>query len=127
MNRQVVLLIVLAVVAVGMVGFLAYQATFETVTKTEYHLPPSKPEDELTDDRLAEKNPSFDPELVDRRPEGDWLINQSAAVIRLNVAAAKPDQDAELLVLHPSYAAAVAAGRQHGREVLPSVNLLDGK
>src|SRR5262245_6418509 len=99
MNRQVVLLIALAVAAVGLVGFLAYLVSFETITKTEYHLPPSKPEDELADDRLEEKNPSFDPELVDKRPEGDWLINQSAAVIRLNIAAAKPDQDAELLVL----------------------------
>ena len=68
----------------------------------EYHVPPPKADDELTDDQLGDKNPAFTPDLVDRRPEGGWEINSSAAVLRLDVPMLKPDADAELLALRPS-------------------------
>ena len=83
----------------------------------------------LVDDKLSDKKLTpFDPALVDRRPlgpKGEWLVNSSSAIIRLDVPILKPDQDAVLLVLHPSYAAAVKT--QPGANILPSVNLLDGK
>ena len=49
--------------------------------------------------------------LVDRRPLEGWALNASDAVIRLDVPMVKPDQDPELLVLHPSYAAAVKGAK----------------
>ena len=88
---------------------------------TDYH-PPKPVSDELTDDRLEEKQTSFVAELVDRRPLEGWLVNQTEAVIRLDIPLAKPDRDQHLLVLHPSYSVAVST-----RDVLPSVNLIDGK
>jgi hypothetical protein len=101
-----------------------------TVEHTEYQPPEPGPEELLTDDRIEDKKPlPFDPVLVDRRPlgnKGEWLINASAAVIRLDVPLIKPDTDASLLTLHPSYAAAAGANPD-GRNILPSVNLLDGK
>jgi hypothetical protein len=136
MSRSVTIVLgVLAVVLVGAVliaGVLVLSGMLpvgaETIEKTEYQQPPPDPWQELVDDRLEDKKPEFDPKLIDRRKLGDWLVNSSAAVVKLDVIAAKPDQDAALLTLHPSYAAAVqAAGKTHGEEVLPSVNLIDGK
>lgn len=91
------------------------------VEHTDYN-PPKPVNDELTDDRLEDKQTSFLPELVDRRPLEEWLVNQSDAVIRLDVPLIKPDHDQKLLELHPSYAAAASS-----TQVLPSVNLIDGK
>src|SRR5687768_4118518 len=91
------------------------------------HRPPRPPaEDVLVDDRLEDKHTTFDPALVDRRPQGDWLLNLSEAVIRLDVPMVLPDYEAELLTLHPSYRAAIAAPRFRvtGYEVLPSVNMV---
>jgi hypothetical protein len=92
------------------------------IEHTDYH-PPKLANDELKDDRLGDKQTAFDPELVDRRPLEGWLVNQSEAVIRLDVPLIKPDREPQLTVLHPSYAAAMGADR----ESLPSVNLIDGK
>ena len=99
------------------------------IEHTDYNPPPPKDDDGLADDNLADKRNAFDPELVDRRPLGDWLINQSEAVIRLDVPLAKPDSDGELLVLRASYADSLKAAKEHRGWVplLPSVNLLDGK
>jgi hypothetical protein len=101
----------------------------ESAAGAELVTPPSKPEDELADDRLAAKAAApFDPALVDPRPWGDSLLNLSAAVIRLDVFPADQEREADLLRLHPTYTTAVAAApQQAGRDVLPSVNLLDGK
>jgi hypothetical protein len=77
----------------------------------------------LVDDRLEDKKTTFDPSLVDRRAVGGWSLNASDAVIRLDVPIVKPDQDPELLVLHPSYAAALKGAPWP----LASVNLIDGK
>ncbi|MFN0195428.1 MAG: hypothetical protein ACKVT0_01680 [Planctomycetaceae bacterium] len=99
-----------------------------TVEKTEYSAPPSE-DDGLEGDRLADKQNRFDPELIDRRPLEDWQINLSEAVISLNIALAKPDRDAKLLVLQPSYSDAISAAEAHrkGIKLLPSVNMIDGK
>ena len=71
--------------------------------------PPPPADDGLADDKLEDKNTSFDPELVDRRPLEGWLVNQSEAVIKLDVPMVQPDYEQDLLVLHPSYKAAMAA------------------
>ncbi len=91
------------------------------VEHTDYN-PPKPVAEELTDDKLEDKQTSFLPDLVDRRPQEEWLVNQSEVVIRLDVPLIKPDHDQQLLVLHPSYAEAASA-----QSVLPSVNLIDGK
>ncbi len=87
--------------------------------------PPKPVADGLADDRLEDKSTAFDPDLIDRRPLDGWLINQSAAVISLDVPIVQPDYEADLLVLHPSYRAALQAAEHHNP--LPSINLLDGK
>jgi hypothetical protein len=87
--------------------------------------PPKRVDDGLVDDKLEDKATSFDPDLVDRRPLEGWRINQSEAVISLDVPMVQPDYEANLLVLHPSYRAAIKAAEH--RNPLPSINLLDGK
>ncbi len=102
----------------------------DTSTWTEYRPPEPEAEPLLVDDRLEDKATTFDPDLVDRRPEGDWLVNLSDAVIRLDAPIVKPDVEPDLLVLHKSYADAHAGTRstRSGLDViLPSVNLIDGK
>lgn len=99
--------------------------TFE-VEVTDYAPPEPKLEDELVDDQLTEKNPSFIPDLIDRRPEGDWRLNASSAVLRLDAPMLKPDADAALLELRPSYVDAMAKAPT-GMKVLPSINVIDGK
>ena len=97
---------------------------------TEYHPPQQKPDEILTDDRLDQKQNTFDPDRVDRRPLGEWLINQSEAVVRLDVPIVRPDSEGALLTIFPSYAAAMAGvkGKVHASDgVLPSVNMIDGK
>jgi hypothetical protein len=105
-----------------------FRQTYET-EHTEYQPPAPDPADVLVDDRLEDKKTGFDPARADPRPlgpNGEWLINNSAAIFRLDVPLIKPDTEADLLVLHPSYAAAIQAYpiREH---ILPSVNLIDGK
>ncbi len=141
MNRVVVLFSLLALLALAAAAgvLFMYQAlqhgspilgpsTYE-VEVTDVKPPPPVPDDVLADDLLENKAPSpFDPALADRRrlgPDGEWLLNASAAVLRLDVPLVRPDQEPELLTLYPSYAAAAAAVK--GNQVLPSVNLVDGK
>jgi hypothetical protein len=96
---------------------------------TEYQPPAPDTADVRVDDRLEDKKATFDPARVDPRPlgpKGEWLINNSAAIFRLDVPLIKPDTEANLLVLHPSYAAAIQAYPIHN-QILPSVNLIDGK
>jgi hypothetical protein len=100
--------------------------TYE-IELTDYRAPPPPAEDVLTDDQLEDKKPpAFDPELVEHRPLAGWLVNSSAAVIKLDVPMTLPDSEAELSRLHPSYAQAIGPDAA-ARSVLPSVNLLDGK
>jgi hypothetical protein len=99
----------------------------ETIIRTDYRPPPPEERPLVVADRLADKNTTFDPDLVDRRPEGDWLVNLSEAVIALDAPLILPDLEPGLLVLYPSYAAAIAKSSAGGAIVLASVNMIDGK
>ena len=81
------------------------------VTVVDYQTPATPPKDFLDDDRLEDKHTVFDPKLADRREYKERLVNLSDAVIRLNVPPIKPDAEKELLILQPSYSAAVEAAR----------------
>jgi len=96
-----------------------------TVERTDYRNPPREPEDLLTDDTLDEKKPAFDEQLVDSRPLGEWEVNASAAVIRLDCPPIKPDVEQSFLILRRSYQEAIRKAPRD-RSVLPSANLLDG-
>jgi hypothetical protein len=97
-----------------------------TIDVTEYNAPQPTADEDLVDEQLSAKNPAFVPELVDRRPEAAWQINTSAAVLSFDVPMLKPDADAELLALRPSYADAMAKAPS-SIKVLPSINVIDGK
>jgi hypothetical protein len=107
-------LLMAGALAAGLAGYRVWHGpllgpdTYET-EHTEYHPPQADPDDALVDDRLEDKKPlTFDPALVDRRPldhRNGYLLNASAAVIRLDVPPVKPDVESELLTLFPSYAA----------------------
>src|SRR5215472_12452589 len=111
------------VLCTGLPALLYYTLFY---TKTFREPPPAdrRPEDELVDDKLEDKKPkAFDPALVDRRPLHGWSVNQSAAVIQLDIAPADAELETGLLELRPSFAAAVqSAEKTGGRQVLPSVN-----
>jgi hypothetical protein len=93
---------------------------------TEYHQPPRQ-DDVLVDDKLEDKNPAFDKSLVDSRPLGDWQVNSSAAVVRLDCPMIKPDTEKAMLLLRRSYRDAIQAAREaHVGSVLPSANMLNG-
>jgi hypothetical protein len=88
------------------------------------------PEDQIVDDELKDKHPPFfDWALVDRRKLGDRLVNQSEAVIQLDVRPTEANEEADFLVLQPSYASLVATLRANHPDVtlLPFINLIDGK
>jgi hypothetical protein len=87
--------------------------------------PPPPVNDGLVDDLLEDKETVFDPERVDRRPLDGWRINQSAAVIRLDVPLAQPDLQPGLLYLFPSYRAAMQYAES--QQSLVSVNMIDNK
>jgi hypothetical protein len=114
--------------ALALLGGAFAGCNLEVIDVTDYR-PPKVEDDGLVDDRLEDKRTAFDAQLIDRRPLEDWQINQSEAVIRLDVPLAKPDEDTALLALRPSYAAALQSARQarSWMATLPSVNLLDGK
>ena len=95
----------------------------ETIEITTY-TPPPDDDGVLRDDLLDDKKPEFDTTVFDRRPVHGWLVNASAAVIRLDVPAIKPDIQPKLLTLYSSY---VQAAKNAPGTVLPSVNLIDGK
>jgi hypothetical protein len=140
MNKGI-LVVCLVVLVLGGVGVGVYlwrpdviglpprQETY-TTEHTDYNPPQAQPQEVLVDDRLEDKkHVAFDPGLVDRRPlgeKGEWHINASAAVVKLDFPLIKPDQEPDLLTLHSSYAKAVGPNPE-ARSVLPSVNLLDGK
>jgi hypothetical protein len=131
MKRQTVLiacLVVFVAVVAGAYGIylLQWHARYYEVERTEYHEPPRQ-DDVLVDDKLEDKNPAFDATLVDSRPLGDWDVNSSAAVMRLDCPMIKPDSEGYMLKLHPSYRDAVRNAPDHARKnVLPSANMLDG-
>jgi hypothetical protein len=137
MKSRILGLLVLSCLAGAGAAFVYRSALFspllepdetDTVEVAEYRPPPAEPNELLTDDKLADiKPPEFDPELVDRRPlAGGEQVNSSAAVIELDTPLVRPDQEPELLELHASYAKAIGSGPR-SRNVLPSVNMIDGK
>ncbi len=112
----------------GLVDRLKGQETY-TVEHTDYRPEASALDQLMQDDTLASKPEAFDPELVHRIEVDGWRVNLSGAVIRLDVPMVRPDEDARLLTLHPSYQAAYRAAKQAGNSLevyLPSVNLIDG-
>ncbi|MBN1670586.1 MAG: hypothetical protein JXR37_06115 [Kiritimatiellae bacterium] len=125
MPRPVKALPVVFIVLV-LIGGVLWRVTHETVEKINYQEPEDSGEFKLKDDRLADKNPAFDPTLVDSRPLGDWEVNKSAAVIKLDCPAVKPDTETHLLDLHASYAAVARFAEERGLNLLPSANMLDG-
>lgn len=84
----------------------------------------------LVDDKLGDKNPTFDPQLLDSRHlqsgQSFWLINSSAAIISLDIENTL-DSETELNRLYPHYQAAATALHESSTQLLPSVNLLAGK
>ena len=97
-----------------------------TVEVAEYHAP-AEPGDGLVDDRLADPGPTFDAGLASPRRAGSWLVNLSAAVVKLDVPMIRPDSEPSLNTLHPSYASASARLGKSDRAVLPSIDMIDGK
>ena len=77
----------------------------------------------LADDSLEDKNPAFDPSLVDRRPFDVFQVNTSAAVVRIDTPRLF-DPNAGDRPLAASYAAVMG---QPGLDKLVSVNMIDGK
>lgn len=108
----------------GIVVFTGSRGDTYEVELTDYETPTAPPGPDLKDDRLEDKNPEFDPDLVDSRPLEGWEINSSAAVISLDCPIIKPDRDPGLLQLYPSYSA--TAADKKALHTLPSANLIDG-
>lgn len=134
MRRAFILLLCVAVAGLAAaMGYGLYcalycvwwNANYFVTEYDEVHAPP-RDDLQLVDDQLADKRPVFDEKLVDSRPLGDWELNASAAVIRLDCPMIAPDRDREMLVLRPSYADAIAAAKACGLDLLPSANMLDG-
>jgi hypothetical protein len=122
-----VVLVVLGLAALGSVAYFFFTKDTYEVERTDYQPPTHDPLDVLTDDRLEDKTPPpFDPTLTDRRELNGWLVNSSAAILQLDVPMIKRDQEPNLLVLRPSYAA-VMGENPEARDFLPSVNMVDGK
>ena len=97
MKRQTMLIaglvVLLLLAAAGyVVHSFWWHAHYYETTWTEYQKPPQQ-EDVLVDDTLAEKPPAFDATLIDSRPLGDWEVNTSAAVVRLDCPMIKPDSE----------------------------------
>jgi len=118
---------VLATIALGW-SLLVLGCSLLPESVDTFERPPEDPFSELTDDGPPPK-PAFDEALVDPRPlgrDGAIRVNQSAATFRLGVAEGNEADDAWLVQLHASYAAAAEAAAGHGA-LLPSIDLIDGK
>jgi hypothetical protein len=128
------LLIIVAVGATaGGIGYWAYRGNklpgVEVVERTDVNPPPPKEEPEFADDRPNPERPlQFVADRFDSRPLGDWQVNLSAAYTQLHCPLMRPDVDAESLKLRRHYKDAWEAGEKlYGHDVLPSVNMIDGK
>ncbi len=95
-----------------------------TDTVTDQHDPQVPPDEVFVDDPVPRKPPAFDPELVDSRELDGWEVNKSAAVLRLDIRPIRHEKEAHLEKIYPNFQLAVDFG---GKEVIPSVNLLDSK
>ncbi len=70
-------------------GIPGVDPNVEVIEHTDYN-PPLPVQEELVDDRIEDKHTAIVAELVDRRPLEGWLVNQSEAVIRLDIPLVKP-------------------------------------
>ena len=102
-------------------GFSCFMFPQKYTTEHEEEAGPPPDPDFIPDDELSDMKVEFDPELVDSRPYRGWIINKSAAVIKLDILGEHTE------ILYPSYAAAVKAAGESGHEVLLSINYIDGK
>lgn len=92
------------------------------VERKDYKSPPLRVA--LRNDRAnPELVPKFDPTLAHPLPVKGWDVNFSRTMFKLDTPTLKPDYDAALLKLRPHYQAAIGSRRN----ILPSVNLVDGK
>lgn len=117
---------VMIFIIIVFIGVVVVLPRISVIERTEVRPQPPSVELQLTDDELEDKNPAFDETLVDSRPLGDWQVNLSDAVIKLNCPDARSDTDAELLVLRPTYRDAMRVAKESGHVLLPSANLVDG-
>jgi len=126
--KRVIVCVALAglVAAVGYGLYCAWWNDNYFVTEYDEHHAPPHDDLQLVDDKIADKRPVFDDKCVDSRALGDWELNASAAVIRLDCPMIIPNRDREMLVLRPSYADAITAAKACGLNLLPSANTLDG-
>src|SRR5262245_12167856 len=132
MKKWIGLVLLFGVVAGGGGFYFAYRHNklplVDVVEKTEVHTPEQRPEEQFTDDAPdPTKAPKFDPKRIDSRPEGDWRINLSATYTRLDCPLMRPDLDGDFLKLRKSYRDAWSVSKPYGYELLPSVNMIDGK
>ena len=113
-------------VALGIVGFVAFNSLYRIVVKTDYHPHQSKISLELKDDVAEDLIAPFDPDHVDRRLLDEWQVNSSGATLRLDCPDMKVDHNPQFDVLYASYADALNAMPKYRYDFLPSANLIDG-
>ena len=132
-TRWKILIACVTLTVLGAALFVSFMIVthVDTYERDRIRVTPPKPRDLLADDKLDDKKPVFDPEVIDSRPFGEdgnpWQINASGSVIGLDVPDIRSDEDPALQRLYPDYAAATKALTAAGFDVLPSVNLLGGK
>ncbi|MDG2382352.1 MAG: hypothetical protein P8N76_11825 [Pirellulaceae bacterium] len=109
-------------------AYLIYWNTFYYSVLRRDVQPSANPADNLRiiDDRLEDKNPNFDPQLVDPQDYDGWQLNKSAAVIRLDCPDIQPDIEPEMDILYASYTDAIEAAQSRNFQLIPSANMLDG-
>jgi hypothetical protein len=132
MKKVILPIVALGAVAAAVGGWWAYRNNkiplVDVIEKTDVHTPEQKPEEQFTDDAPdPAKAPKFDPNRFDSRLAGDWQVNLSATYTRLDCPLMRPDYDGELLKLRRNYKEAWEAGKKAYGQVLPSVNMIDGK
>lgn len=133
MNGKRKIIAVAVAVPVVLAGLLltAKYAGYGLETRETTDIEPSRPSELLSDDKLEDKNPEFDSDLVDSRPVGaddnPWQVNASGAVIGLDVPDIRSDGPEALQELYPDYASAAETLDEAGFDVLPSVNLIGAK
>jgi hypothetical protein len=129
MKKPFAWVILLALIAVGAsLGHRVWLNFFGfAVERTDVSPSPDPLDDlKLVDDRLEDKKPAFNPQVVDRRDYEGWQINKSAAVIRLDCPDIRPDRESAMTRLYASYADAIREAESQQLNLLPSANMLDG-
>jgi hypothetical protein len=110
-------------------GIYLLSESVHTVVRDQ--VTPSEPEDLLADDRLKDKNPEFNPDLIyPPRVGGDenpWQLNLSAAVIKLDVPDIVEGREEVLQRLYPSFTDAATELEENGYRILPGINMVAGK